>query len=134
MRILLILLLCCTLPVLADPTIIGHPGLSPLDPATLQRIYTGKVVELNGARVTPVNLPPGNALRTRFLRNYLEQDEDKYTGYWTVRRYVGKGSPPRELGNPEEVTNFIAKTAGAIGYVDETELTPEVKVLLQKSP
>lgn len=134
MRIPLAVLLCSALPVLADTAIIGHPGLPPLDSATLQRIYTGKVVEVGGVRVTPVNLSPGSELRARFLRDYLGQDEDNYTGYWTVRRYVGKGTPPRELSSPEEMSRFIAKTAGAIGYIDETELTPDVRILLRKAP
>ncbi len=134
MRIPLAILLFSGLPVLADPAIIGHAGIQPLDPTTLQRIYTGKVVEVNGTRVTPVNLPPGSELRTRFLRDYLKQDEDKYTGYWTVRRYVGKGTPPRELKNAAEVGQFVAKTAGAIGYIDDTDLTPDINVLLRQAP
>ncbi len=134
MRIFLMFLVFCALPVLADPMVIGHSGLPPLDLTTLQRIYTGKVVELNGVRVTPVNLPLGSTLRTRFLNDYLGQNEDKYTGYWTVRRYVGKGTPPRELNSPEEVARFIANTVGAIGYVDTAELTPDVQVLIQQAP
>ncbi|MBK5963498.1 hypothetical protein CCR95_05185 [Thiocystis minor] len=134
MRIPLTLLLCAALPVLAEPMIVGHPNLAPLDRETLQRIYTGKVVEVNGARVTPVNLTPGNELRARFLRDYLGQDEDKYTGYWTVRRYVGKGAPPREFGTTGEVKQFIARTPGAIGYIDETELTSDARILLRMTP
>lgn len=134
MRIPLALLLCSAFSVPADPAIVGHPGLLPLDAMTLQRIYTGKIVELNGMRVTPVNLPPGNALRAHFLRDYLKQDEDQYIGYWTVRRYVGKGTPPRELENPDAVIEFVSRTTGAIGYVEESRLTPEMKVLLRSAP
>ena len=134
MRIPLTLLLISALPVLADPVIIGHQGLPPLDAKTLERIYTGKVVELNGVRLTPVNLPPRSTLRERFLQDYLGQDEGKYTGYWTVRRYIGKGTPPRELDNTAEVIQFISHTTGAIGYVDEADVNPDTPVLLRRSP
>lgn len=129
MRTLLALSLLCSFPVLADPIVIGHPDLNGLDRVSLQRIYTGKMVELNGLRVTPVDLRRGNALRRRFLELYLGQDEDKYIGYWTVRRYVGKGTPPREFDSPEAVIRYVKQTRGAIGYVDESDLEAGLKVL-----
>lgn len=58
MRGLLILLMLCAQPALAGPAVIGHPGMKPLDRTTVQRIYTDKVVEVDGKRVTPINLPP----------------------------------------------------------------------------
>ena len=81
-------------------------------------------------RVTPVNLPPGNAIRESFLRDFLAQDEDTYSGYWTVRRYVGKGTPPKELNSSAAVVEYVSKTEGAIGYIDSAETAVGVKVLL----
>lgn len=131
MRLLPTLLLLCTWPSMADPTLIGHPGLPALDKTTVQRIYTGRIIELNGVRLTPVNLPAGNPIRTRFLSEVMGQEEDKYTGYWTVRRYVGKGTPPRELSTAAEVIEFVTSTTGAIGYVDESDTRPGINILLR---
>ncbi|NEV62609.1 hypothetical protein [Thiorhodococcus minor] len=132
MRILPTILLLSTLgPALAQPVVIGHAGLQPLDRKTLERIYTGRIVEIGGVRVTPVNLPQGNELREAFLRHYLSQDENKYTGYWTVRRYVGKGTPPPELPSSAEVVEFVSKTEGAIGYVESVEVPEGVQILLR---
>ncbi len=111
--------------------VIGHADLDKLDAATVQRIYTGRVVEVGGKAVTPVNASAGSAVRSRFLQSYLQQDEDKYVAYWTVRRYIGKGVPPRELGSSAEVIRFIQGTPGAIGYVDEASLAPGLNVLLR---
>ncbi len=133
MRTLPILLLCTALPAaMAAPVIVGNPSVPALDRTTIERIYTGRVVEVSGVRVTPVNLPPGNAIRESFLRDFLAQDEDKYTGYWTVRRYVGKGTPPKELNSSAEVLEYVSKTEGAIGYVDSADAAAGVKVLLGK--
>ena len=133
MRHLAIALLLLSQPLMAEPVIIGHSGMQPLELLTLQRIYTGRVVEVSGERINPVNLPPGDPIRAKFLRAYLNQDDSEYIGYWTVRRYVGKGAPPRELGRAHEIIQFVTKTPGAIGYVDERDLTPEANVL-RKSP
>lgn len=112
--------------------IIGHSTLRKLDAATVQRIYTGKVVEVDGAAVVPFNAAPGQAVRQRFLADYLQQDEDKFVAYWTVRRYVGKGTPPREVKDTAAMIEQISKTPGAIGYVDESDVTPGMNVLLRK--
>ena len=111
--------------------VIGHAGLGHLDAATLQKIYTGKVIELEGIPVTAVNANAGSEIRSRFLQTFLNQDEDRYTAYWTVRRYIGKGASPREMSTSAEVIRFVKATPGAIGYIDENELQPGVNVLLK---
>lgn len=115
-----------------EVVMIGHAGLTKLDVATVQRIYTGKAVEVGGVAVTVVNAASGSEVRNRFLQSYLNQDEDKYTAYWTVRRYIGKGAPPTEFKSTADIIRFIQTTPGAIGYIDEAEVVPGVNVLLRK--
>jgi ABC-type phosphate transport system substrate-binding protein len=112
--------------------IIGHASMRKLDMVTVQRIYTGKVVEIDGSPVTPLNAAPSQATRQRFLTDYLQQDEEKFVAYWTVRRYVGKGTPPREVKDTASMIDLVSKTPGAIGYVDEADVTPAMNVLLKK--
>ena len=109
--------------------VIGHPGIEKIDAVTVERIFTGKIVELAGVSVKPINIISGSALRARFLQIYLNQDEDRYVAYWTVRRYIGKGVPPRELSGASEVIRFVQSTPGAIGYIDETYLTPGLNIV-----
>jgi len=111
--------------------IIGNANLRQLDANTVARIYTGKVIEVNGVAVTAVNASSGSPVRNRFLQAYLKQDEDKYTAYWTVRRYIGKGASPRELTRSADVINFVNSTPGAIGYIDEADVEPGINVLLR---
>ena len=111
--------------------IIGNANLRQLDANTVARIYTGKVIEVNGVAVTAVNASSGSPVRNRFLQAYLKQDEDKYTAYWTVRRYIGKGASPRELTRSADVINFVNSTPGAIGYIDEGDVEPGINVLLR---
>lgn len=112
--------------------IIGHAALHKIDAATVQRIYMGKVVMVDGTPVVPFNVAPGQAMRQRFLADYLQQDEDKFTAYWTVRRYVGKGAPPREVKDTAAMLEQINKTPGALGYIEEGDVTPGMNVLLRK--
>lgn len=107
-----------------DIVIVAHPSVPRLDRQTVLRIYTGKVVELDGLRVCPIDLPAGNPVRARFLIRWVNKDEGNYVAYWTVRRYVGKGSPPAVAHSIAEMQSMIAERPGCIGYADEAELKP----------
>ncbi|MFY9259246.1 MAG: hypothetical protein WAO71_01920 [Gallionella sp.] len=111
-----------------EVVIIAHASVGKLDAASVQRLYTGKVMEVAGAHITAVNLTSG-ALRDRFLRRFLNQDDSKYIAYWTVRRFSGKGIPPPEVSSTVEVINFVKSTPGGIGYIDESDIKPGMNVV-----
>ncbi|MBF0614123.1 MAG: hypothetical protein G8237_03200 [Magnetococcales bacterium] len=90
-----------------------------MDLATLRKVFLGKVIRVNGMAVTPVNLSSGNPARSSFLGTVLEQTEEKYVNYWTVRRYIGQGSPPREVKGESEMVDYLRVTPGAVGYIEE---------------
>ena len=113
-----------------DVLVIGHPALPKTDRVTVQRIYTGRVVSLGEQAVVPINLPPGSPVREEFLFSYLGQKEEQYTGYWLVRRYVGKGTPPLELGGIDEVIKYVQSTPGALGYVPASRLPRGTNVIV----
>jgi hypothetical protein len=113
------------------PVLIGSPGMARIDSATAARLYTGRTIEAAGQAVTLVNAPVGSPLRQRFLAQVLQQDDDQYRAYWTVRRHVGKGAPPRELATSAEVISFVMANPGAVGYIDASELRAGLNVLLR---
>lgn len=111
------------------PVLIAHPGMPKIDAATVARLYTGRAVEVAGQPVLVANAAPGSALRQRFLAVYLQQDEDKYRAYWTVRRHVGKGVPPPDLPSAAATIEWVLSTPGAIGCVDATDLRAGLNVV-----
>jgi len=113
--------------------VVAHADTPSVSEDTLQKIYLGKVVEIDGKPVIPVNLARGNALRKDFMGQVLAQDDDKYIAYWTVRRYIGKGSPPREFSSVEEQIEYIRTTPGAVGYIDaNADVKSGLKTLMRK--
>ncbi|MBS4095658.1 MAG: hypothetical protein KGZ83_02330 [Sulfuricella sp.] len=115
-----------------DIVVIGNGNVPKMDSATIQKIYTGKLISVSGVSVVPVGVKPGMAARNRFLQDFLNQDEEKFTAYWTVRRYIGKGVPPAEMASTAEVISHVQATPGAVGYVDEAELKPGLNVIARK--
>lgn len=119
-----------TSAVAADAVlVIGHAALPKLDEGQLQRLYTGRAIEVGGIPVVAVNAPDGSALRQRFLATYLQQDDERYRAYWTVRKHVGKGAPPPQLATAAEVISLVQRQPGAIGYIDASDLRPGLNVL-----
>jgi hypothetical protein len=129
------LLACSTLLAHAEdreaPVLIGHPTLPRIDLATAQRLYTGRAVEVGGVAVVVVNVTPGSRLRERFMAGVMNQDDDRYVAYWTVRKHVGKGTPPRELKSAAEVIDFVQATPGGLGYVAAGDLRPGLNIVLR---
>jgi hypothetical protein len=116
----------------AGVVVVGHPSVRKLDAETVQRIYTGKVIEVGGVTVLPVHLPVATPQRQRFMAEVLQQTEDNYQAYWTVRRYVGKGTPPPELRSLAEALAHVAHTPGAVAYVDDSDLPPGAHVIWKR--
>ena len=134
-RILVGLGLVGTAPVVAGMSlmVVANLDTPSLYEDTLQKVYLGKVGEVDGHPITPVNLAKGSTLRNAFMQRYLTQDEEKFTAYWTVRRYIGKGTPPREFATIEQQLQFLQSTPGAIGYVDDSiELRQGLRMLFRK--
>jgi ABC-type phosphate transport system substrate-binding protein len=131
--------LCAALALAGPPAtaddgvvVITHAPLRGLDAEQLRRIYTGRVVELDGQMLHPVQLAGGQPLRRRFHASVLQQSEDEYLAYWTVRRYIGKGTPPPELASSAELLAYVQRTPGAIGYLQAGELRPGLNVVLRR--
>ena len=109
--------------------LIGHPGIPRIDMATVQRLYLGRAIEVAGSPVTVVALPGGSPVRAQFLASWLQSDEERYRAYWTVRRHIGRGTPPAELGSAAELIEYVQRTPGAIGYIDAAQVTSALNVI-----
>ncbi len=116
----------------SDVVMIGHPDVPRLSPATVQKLYEGRLVAVGGVAITAVNAPAGTPLRNRFLASYLGREEEDYTAYWTVRRFIGKGAPPQVLPSIQDVINFVQNQPGAVGYVDVKDLRPGMNLVLER--
>ena len=124
--------LACAQAHAGEMVVIGNGNVPRMDAVTIQKIYTGKIISVSGINVTPVGVKPGTSARNLFLQLFLSQDEEKYTAYWTVRRYIGKGAPPAELAGAAEVISYVQSTPGAVGYIEEAELKPGMNVIARK--
>ena len=116
-----------------EVVVIASGALPKVDLTTLQRLYTGRIVSVGQQAATPLNLPAGDPLRKRFLEGILGQTEEQYTGYWLVRRYVGKGAPPQEFATVDEMLRQLASTPGAVAYVPVSKVPSGANIIYRPS-
>ena len=87
------------------------------------------LVDRDGQRLHPVNLPPEHPLRIAVSRKLFGREPVAMTRFWSEQYFNGV-SPPHVVDSQEAMLRFIANTPGAIGYVVECRVDDRVKVLL----
>jgi len=99
--------------------VIAHPGDAPplLTRLTLRRIYLGQITRWPGGTVVvAVNGPPRSPLRETLGRWLFPEGEETVRDTWQSAYYQGR-FPPRALASYRAVALFVARVAGAVGYV-----------------
>jgi hypothetical protein len=121
------------LPAIADESLaIVTQRSSPVKSVsleTLKQVFLRKsLLDTNGNRWIPLNLPITDELRQDFslvLFNKLPEDQEDY---WNEQYFHGI-NPPQVLASEEAVLRFVEITPGAIGYVHKRNVDERVKIL-----
>src|SRR5579872_1199946 len=71
----------------------------------------------DGSRVEPV-LAKNGAAHEIFLRRYLGKSDAALRNYYRTMVFTGTGAMPKSFASDREIVAYVAKTKGAIGYVD----------------
>jgi ABC-type phosphate transport system substrate-binding protein len=81
-------------------------------------IFLKKVTRWPGGEtVKPVDLRSDNPVRRRFSDSVLKRSVGAVRSYWQQRIFSGRDVPPPELESDEAVVAYVARNAGAVGYV-----------------
>lgn len=93
-------------------------------------IFLGKTTHFrNGGRAVPVDQVEGSSVRGEFYDTVAAKSAAQLKAYWSKMIFTGRGQPPKELANGDEVKQFIASHADAIGYIDSSALDGTIKAL-----
>jgi ABC-type phosphate transport system substrate-binding protein len=116
----------------AGVVVVGNAGLAAgvLDAGQVRQLFLGKARTLpDGTAVVVLDLPEGDPLRAAFVERVLGKTEQQLLGYWSRMIFTGRGQPPHRVDSAREVLRIVESTPGAIGYVDEQQVTARVRVL-----
>jgi TonB family protein len=83
----------------------------------------------DGTAVEPV-LQKRGPVHDAFCKQFLSRDGEEIGIYYGGIVFTGKGSMPRQFNSDADVLKYVARTAGAVGYVSSSASTDGVKVLM----
>lgn len=106
-----------------------------LTPNQLADIFLGKTDELpNGAAVSPVDQGDNSKEKEEFYRRYMNRSTAQIRSYWAKQIFTGKGEPPKEIENLEQLKKHIAGNPATIGYLDREKVDGNLKIVIVEKP
>jgi ABC-type phosphate transport system substrate-binding protein len=114
--------------------VIVHPSVTgaSIRRADLGAVFLKKASRWSsGGRAVPVDQSGTSPVRIAFSEGVLGQPVAQVVQYWQKQMFsAARLTPPPVKGSDAEVIAFVAKNAGAVGYVAAgTPLPPEVKTV-----
>ena len=99
----------------------------------IQNIFLGKIQSFpNGKPAKPINLSKGTASREAFMKKILKKNERSWRSHWARLLFTGKGKPPKEYKERQEIINLVAQKEQAIGYlIGNIDKNSNITVLME---
>jgi len=120
-----------TLTWAADYAVVAHQGVpgAAVSKADLQAIFLGdKTTWSTGAPIKLAVLEDGAAHKA-FLQAVVGKTPAQFDNYWKKLVFTGKAGAPKSFADAAALADYVAKTPGAVGYVDAGTATGSAKTL-----
>lgn len=132
-KLIVFITVFCIIPVLysaEDVVIIVNQSVNEttLSKKDVSNIFLGKKTSWSDGSNIKYVVRTGD-IHTSFIKSYLGKKESQFKTYWKKQVFTGKGSPPKELNSDQAMVDFVAQTAGAIGYVSAGIDVSKVKTI-----
>jgi ABC-type phosphate transport system substrate-binding protein len=116
----------------SDIAVIAGSGSSvgALTKEQVSDLYLGRMTSLpGGGAVQLVDLPESSPLRDNFYSRVTGKSAAQAKSTWAKLSFTGKGTPPKESGNSDEVKRLVSGNKNMLGYIDKGAIDASVKVV-----
>lgn len=101
-----------------------------LNPNQISDIFLGKTNTFpNGRQALPIDLTEGTPARDEFYAKLTGKSAAQIKAHWSKIIFTGRGLPPKEVLNGNEVKRRLAENPNAISYMDQNMVDNSVRVL-----
>ena len=132
---MIVMLLSLICPVLVDAQMLvvaaSNSELASLSESSVRQLYMGNTRSAGGFAVLLLDMPEGSTSRKSFYRRVADKSESQLKSYWARMIFTGRGTPPRQVGSAQEMVSTLKANPGMLGYLEERDLQPGLKVLLR---
>ncbi|MEZ8196989.1 phosphate ABC transporter substrate-binding protein [Vibrio cortegadensis] len=117
----------------AGMVVIGNRvGVDSLSKSDVKKLFMGKKSKLsNGTRAQIVELVDGSEGRLAFHEVATGRSESQLQSTWSRLVFTGKAEAPIQVADYSAAIMTVASKTNAIGYVDESFVTGDVKILFK---
>ena len=93
-------------------------------------IFMGKYLAYpNGELASPIELDDDHQLKAHFYQNLIGRSVASVNAYWSRLKFSGRKRSARVLNSEEDVIKQLDETQFSIGYIRESKVTPNLKVV-----
>jgi ABC-type phosphate transport system substrate-binding protein len=93
-------------------------------------IFLGRNRQLSsGITALPLDLPGSVAEREQFYSRLTGKSMNEINAYWARLIFSGRASPPTSMRSQEESMQMVIDNRNAVGYVERSKISPQVKVV-----
>ena len=101
-----------------------------LSPNQISDIFLGKINTFpNGGQALPIDLTEGTPARDEFYARVTGKSAAQIKAHWSKIIFTGRGLPPKEVLDGNEVKRRLAENPNAISYMDQNMVDNSVRVL-----
>lgn len=87
-------------------------------------IFLGKTTSY-----TPLDQPESSPLREEFYSKVTGKSASQAKSYWSKLSFTGKGTPPKEGRNSDDIKKQVADNPKLVGYIEKSAVDSSVKVI-----
>jgi ABC-type phosphate transport system substrate-binding protein len=118
--------------VSAEVKIIANTSVAEttLSARNVEDIFLGKTVQWPDNAVIRVVTVKDPKIHRAFLDQYLKKSESQWNAYWKRLVFTGTGTLPEQAETQQALLEYVAKTKGAVGYMEMEPLSIEtIKII-----
>jgi ABC-type phosphate transport system substrate-binding protein len=127
----LIGLLVLSTAAFAEPIVIVNENVAiqDLSEADAAKIFLGKKKSWDsGGGIVAATLE-GGAVHDAFIQQVVKKSNAQFATYWKKLVFTGRGQAPKSFASEADLAAFVARTPGAIGYIDAATPHPGAKAV-----
>jgi ABC-type phosphate transport system substrate-binding protein len=120
----------------ADWALVANPraGIGRLTHDEVTNIYLGRYRRLaSGTTAEPLDQPADSALRAAFYRQLVDKSLAEINAYWARLIFSGKTQPPHAVSSSEDALQRVARSPGALAYVERSKVDARVTIVFEIS-
>ena len=127
----LMILFCCTVGYAADVILITNKSnpVSSVSTTDAKNMFLGKKSRWSDGSAVTAFTQKDVAVTDSFAKNFVKKSSQQFYMHWRKAVFTGKGTPPVEVENSEQMKKIVASKTGAVGYILSSELDDSVKKL-----